>query len=134
MFEGFGTGVIHYHATQFPDEYRNVFFVNDWMRREVYAFKPQWDGALLKCEGGFPGIFAHAEGGRTLPGSSGRVFDPTDIEVGPDGALYILSWGHAYGATINDGKQVDAGRVYRIRYAKRPLAEWKSDRRGKPAR
>ena len=132
LFEGSGTGVIHYHATQFPDEYRNVFFVNDWMRREVYAFKPQWDGALLKCEGGFPGIFAHAEGGRTLPGSSGQVFEPTDIEVGPDGALYILSWGHAYGATMKDGNQVDAGRVYRIRYVKRPLTEWKNDRRSKP--
>ena len=132
LFEGSGAGVIHYHASHFPEEYRNVFFVNDWMRREVYAFKPQWDGALLKCEGGFPGIFAHAEGGRTLPGSSGRVFEPTDIEVGPDGALYILSWGHAYGATIKDGKQVDAGRVYRIRYANSSLTRWKNERRSKP--
>ncbi|MCA9042755.1 MAG: PmoA family protein [Planctomycetaceae bacterium] len=132
LFEGSGTGVTHYHATHFPKEYRNVFFVNDWMRREVYAFRPKWDGALLTCEGGFPGVFAHADGGRTLPGSSGRVFEPTDIEVGPDGALYILSWGHAYGATIDNGQQVDAGRVYRIRHAGSPLIAWKSDHRSKP--
>lgn len=132
LFEGSGAGVIHYQANHFPKEYRNVFFVNDWMRREVYAFRPQWDGASLKCEGGFPSVFARAEGGRTLPGSSGRVFEPTDIEVGPDGALYILSWGHAYGATIRDGKQVDAGRVYRIRHVGSPLAEGKREHRDKP--
>jgi putative membrane-bound dehydrogenase-like protein len=131
LFEGSGTGVIHYQATQFPEEYRNVFFVADWLRREVYAFKPQWNGALLKCKDGFPGVFAHADGGRTLAGSSGRVFEPTDLEVGPDGALYILSWGHAYGATIEDGKQVDAGRVYRIRHANSPLTDWESDHRRK---
>jgi putative membrane-bound dehydrogenase-like protein len=132
LFEGSGTGVIHYHATQFPEEYRGVFFENDWMRREVYAFRPKWDGALLTCEGGFPGVFAHADGGRTLPGSSGRVFEPTDIEVGPDGTLYILSWGHAYGGTIKDGKQIDAGRVYRIRHAESTLVKWQSDHRAQP--
>lgn len=132
LFEGSGAGVIHYHATHFPREYRDVFFINDWMRREVYLFKPEWSGALLKSHGGFPSVFAHADGGRTLPGSSGRVFEPTDIEVGPDGALYILSWGHAYGATIENGKQVDAGRVYRIRHAASPLKKWESLHRSEP--
>ncbi len=132
LFEGSGAGVIHYHAKQFPEKYRNLFFVNDWMRREVYACRPQWDGAHMKCQGGFPPVFAHAGGGRSLPASSGRVFDPTDIEVGPDGALYILSWGHAYGATIEKGKQVDAGRVYRIRYAANPLSRWQGEHRNLP--
>ena len=45
--------------------------------------------------------FAHAEGGRTLPISEGQLFDPTDIEVGPDGCLYILSWGHEYGGELD---------------------------------
>lgn len=132
LFEGSGSGVIHYHASQFPEAYRNMFFVGDWMRREVYAFRPQWDGALMRCEGEFPPVFAHADGGRSLPSSSGRVFEPTDVEVGPDGALYVLSWGQAYGATIQDGKQVDAGRVYRIRYTDNPLAKWHSEHRQKP--
>lgn len=132
LFEGSGAGVIHYHADQFPAEYQGVFFINDWMRREVYTFRPRWDGALMKCKGDFPPVFAHAEGGRSLPASSGRMFEPTDIEVGPDGAIYILSWGHAYGATIKDGQQVDAGRVYRIRYAGNPLKDWQHDLRRKP--
>ncbi|QEF98926.1 Cytochrome c [Stieleria maiorica] len=117
LYEGSGAGLIHYGATQFPTKYQGVFFVNDWMRREVYLFRPEWDGAFLRHEGGgFPSVFAHAGGGRSLPASSGRVFEPTDIEVGPEGAIYILSWGHGYGGTIENGKQIDAGRVYRIRY------------------
>lgn len=127
LYEGSGTGVVHYNATQFPPEYRDVFFVNDWMRREVYLFRTEWQGALRRhAGGGFPTVFAHAGGGRSLPSSSGRVFEPTDIEVGPDGALYILSWGHGYGATLENDQQVDAGRVYRIRYAANPLIDWRA--------
>jgi putative membrane-bound dehydrogenase-like protein len=132
LFEGSGTGVIHYHAQQFPEKYRDLFFVNDWMRREIYAFRPEWVGALMKCEDAFPSVFAHADGGRTLAESSGRVFEPTDIEVGPDESLYVLSWGHGYGGTIENGKQVDLGRVYRIRYTGNPLLKWESDHRQKP--
>ncbi len=132
LFEGSGAGVIHYHAGHFPQEYQNVFFINDWMRREVYLLRPEWQGALLKSRDGFPGVFAHAGGGRSIAGSSGRVFDPTDIEVGPDGALYILSWGQSYGATIRNGTQTDAGRVYRIRHKTSPLLSWKSGLRSKP--
>ena len=132
LFEGSGTGVIHYHATHFPPEYRGVFFVNDWMRREIYAFRPHWDGALMKTADGFPPTFAKADGGRSLPQSSGRVFEPTDIEVGPDGALYVLSWGHGYGATISDGQQIDAGRVYRIRHAASPLTTFATAHRRQP--
>lgn len=132
LFEGSGTGVVHYHAEQFPPQYRDIFFVNDWLRREVYAFRPRWDGALMTHDGEFPSVFAHADGGRSMPASSGRVFEPTDIEVGPDGALYILSWGHAYGATIENGRQVDVGRVYRIRHESSPLVQWQSDHRSTP--
>ena len=133
LYEGSGAGLIYYSATHFPPEYRNAFFVNDWMRREVYLFKPEWDGAFRRHKGGgFPGVFAHAEGGRSLPKSSGRVFEPTDIEVGPDGALYILSWGHGYGGTIKNGKQIDAGRVYRIRHKESELDEWQPNARAKP--
>lgn len=132
LFEGSGAGVAYYHAHQFPPPFRNLFFINDWMRREIYAFRPRWNGGLLNCTDGFPATFARAEGGRTLPGSSGTVFDPTDIETGPDGALYVLSWGHAYGATIEGNQQVDQGRVYRIRYAANPLADWQQPHRQQP--
>ncbi|MEM9364577.1 MAG: PVC-type heme-binding CxxCH protein [Planctomycetota bacterium] len=132
LYEGSGAGLIYYDAKHFPAEYRGSLFVNDWMRREVYHFKPEWQGAFRRHEGGgFPSTFVHAGGGRSLPASSGRVFEPTDVEVGPDGALYILSWGHAYGATVEDGEQVDAGRVYRIRHTETDLLPWDEGDRNK---
>lgn len=133
LYEGSGAGLIHYHAKHFPAEYRNVFFVNDWMRREIYLFRPEWQGAFVRHQGGeFPSVFVRADGGRSLPSSSGRVFEPTDIEVGPDGALYVLSWGHAYGATMKGEEQIDAGRVYRIRHAASELIDWKTFDRSLP--
>ncbi len=131
-FEGSGTGVIHYHADQFPETYRDVFFVGDWLRREVVVFRPQWDGALMVAEGDSTGMFAHADGGRTLPLSDGRVFDPTDLEVGPDGCLYVLSWGHEYGGELKGDQQINVGRVYRIRYADNPVQQWDRKQHAKP--
>lgn len=132
LFEGSGAGVIHYHARQFPEEYQNVFFVNDWLQRKVYLVKPEWTGAQLRMKGEKLQVFAHAEGARTMPRSAGRLFDPTDIEVGPDGALYILSWGRNYGGTVKKGKQTDEGRVYRIRYTNNTLTKWQHSKRDKP--
>ena len=42
------------------------------------------------------------------------LFRPTDMEVGPDGALWILGWSRGYGAEWKDGKLTNEGRVYRI--------------------
>ena len=46
--------------------------------------------------------------------SNGRSFDPVDIEVGPDGAIYISSWGREYGAVVTNGKQQNEGRIYKL--------------------
>ena len=133
LYEGSGTGIIHYSSTHFPKEFQGVFFVNDWMRREVYLFRPSWNGAFLQHHREeFPDTFIRADGGRAMAKSSGRVFEPTDIEVGPDGALYILSWGHGYGGNLKDGRQVDAGRVYRIRHETNPLVPWRNVDRTRP--
>ena len=44
------------------------------------------------------------------------LFDPTDLEFGPDGALWVASWGHGYGAHVENGQQQDQGRIFRIFY------------------
>ena len=131
LFEGSGTGVTFYGATQFPDAYQNVFLINDWLGRTTSVLRPAWDGALLSQPGRLA-VLAHAGGGRAMAESSGRVFDPTDLEVGPDGCVYVLSWGRTYGADIKDGKQVNIGRVYRIRWEDRPLVSWQAPIRNQP--
>lgn len=113
LFHGSGTGVVYNASSHLSEKYRGVFFAADWLNRSIFVFRPQWDGALMRNMDE-PEVLVAAPQGRSLGASSGMVFEPTDIEIGPDGALWILSWGHGYGATIKDGKQTDAGRVYRI--------------------
>ncbi len=114
LFEGSGAGIIHYHAKQFPEKWHGVYFICDWLKREVYALRPSWKGALMTAKDNALPVFAHAGGGRSMPSSQGRLFDPTDIEVGPEGALYIASWGREYGATFQKETQSNQGRIYRI--------------------
>jgi putative membrane-bound dehydrogenase-like protein len=131
MFEGSGTGIVFGDSAQFPPEYRKVYFINDWLRKTTFAWKPSWDGALLKPAGGTWTPFI--EGGKSL-------FRPTDIEVGPDGAIWVLGWSRYYGAeppsALKDGKMINEGRVFHVRWKdakpangiapkrKQPLAKW----------
>lgn len=114
FFEGSGTGVVFCGLEHYPERYRDVFLLNDWLRREVLIYRPTWDGARMMPRGGELEVLAHAGGGRSMAQSSGRSFDPVDIEIGPDGAIYISSWGREYGATYRNGEISNEGRIYRL--------------------
>lgn len=134
LFEGSGTGVIYCGLESWPGKYRGVFFINDWLRREVYVYRPSWEGALLVPAKTPFEIFARAGGGRSLPEGGGRAFNPVDIELGPDEALWITSWGREYGAKMVDGEMRNEGRIYRL-WPKgvRPKYGKTAARRSKPA-
>ncbi|HWL08495.1 MAG TPA: PVC-type heme-binding CxxCH protein [Planctomicrobium sp.] len=125
LFEGSGTGIIFGTSPQFPEEYRNVFLINDWLGKATYLWKPRWDGALMRSAGKWEPFIV---GGQSL-------FRPTDMEFGPDGALWILGWGRGYGAEYENGELVSEGRVFRVRWKDastlidkaprhQPLSEW----------
>ncbi|MDB4438558.1 PmoA family protein, partial [bacterium] len=114
LFEGSGTGVVYLGHNRYPEKYRGVFLINDWLNRQIYIYRPKWDGAWLKPDRQEFEIFARAERGRSMGRSEGRRFDPVDIELGPDGAIYVCSWGREYGLKEKDGKQVNEGRIYRL--------------------
>ncbi len=105
LFEGSGTGVIFCQSPQFPPAYRGTFLVNDWLSKKTYVWRPHWSGARMQPEGG--GFTPFIEGGSSL-------FRPTDLEFGPDGALWILGWSSGYGAEYEDGKLSNEGRIYRV--------------------
>lgn len=123
LFEGSGTGVIFGDAPQFPSSLRGVFFINDWLRKTTFVWRPRWDGALLRSEGDDWEPFV--QGGKSL-------FRPTDIEIGPDGALWILGWSAGYGAEYRDGQMTSEGRVFRVVSKASPPARWQAPKRGRP--
>jgi putative membrane-bound dehydrogenase-like protein len=105
VFHGSGTGVIFTNQPHLPEKYRGVFLINDWLRKTTFVFKPKWDGALMRCEGDEWTPFI--VGGKSL-------FRPTDIALGPDGAIWCLSWSRGYGSEMKDGQMTNEGRIYRI--------------------
>ncbi|MEY3173991.1 MAG: hypothetical protein RLZZ436_1905 [Planctomycetota bacterium] len=107
LFEGSGTGVVYCDVPTFPAEYRRVFLVNDWLRKATFVWRPEWRGALMVPHGGDWELFADG---------AGALYRPTDLEPGPDGALYVLGWSRGYGAEWQEGKFISEGRVFRIRW------------------
>lgn len=114
LFEGSGTGVLFLGLARYPEQYRNVFLVNDWLKRQIYIYRPRWHGAWMQADGEVFDLFADAGRGRSMDRSDGRSFDPVDIELGPDGAIYVGSWGRDYGVKMENGKMANEGRIYRL--------------------
>lgn len=94
------TGPIYYTAdfpkeTRLPDYYNNKLFIYDWIRGWVKAVTMQPNGDFDKME----------------PFMEGTKFNaPIDMEVGPDGRLYVLEYGSGWFS-----KNEDAG-LARIDY------------------
>ena len=62
--------------------------------------------------------------------SSDLNFRPSDIEMGPDGAIYFLDWhnqiiGHMQHHIRDPNRDITHGRIYRITYPARPLLQVK---------
>jgi putative membrane-bound dehydrogenase-like protein len=115
LFEGSGTGVIFCDIEGYPDWINRTFLINDWLKREIYVYRPQWKGAWMRPLNESMETLASAGGGRSMDGSTGRSFDPVDIEIGLDGAIYVSSWGREYGSVFENGEMVNEGRIYKLR-------------------
>ena len=102
--DGSTTGVLYYDGEGFPEQYHG-FFVGDWLRKVVFFIRPKWEGAKMVMAEGKPIDFFR--GGKSL-------FRPTDMEIGPDGSIYVLSWGVDYGAEWDGERFTNEGRVWRF--------------------
>ena len=142
---GSGTGVVYYTSEHFPEKYRNRYLIADWTNNCIFLYNPKWDGALQVpaetkrkiVDGGVT-----RAGDLGYKGAKGRsLFRPTDIDVGPDGALYMAGWGSVYGTkyvpkekwTTEENAKYQ-GRVFRLRH-KNPLIprkKWDTSKRKMP--
>lgn len=142
---GSGTGVVFYTSAHFPQKYQNRYLIADWTNNCIFLYHPKWDGALQVPAEEKRKI---ADGGKTRAGDLGykgeegrALFRPTDIEVGPDGALYIAGWGSVYGTSYVPKEKWTPeenakyqGRVFRLRHEAPliPRANWDTAKRRKP--
>jgi len=104
---GSPTGVVCYRHTQFPENYRDALFVLDWTFGRIFALPAARNGSAPGTTEPIPFLTTVGEHG----------FAPTDVEVGPDGALYVCMGGRG-----------TRGGVYRIRAVGGAVAAVPADR------
>lgn len=101
-------GLAWYDADHFPAEWKGVMFLGNVTGNRVNADRIEWKGSTPV--------------GKELPDflvSSDPWFRPTDIKLGPDGALYIADFynkiiGHYEVDLRHPGRDKDRGRIWRV--------------------
>jgi hypothetical protein len=96
-------------------------------RREDPSVVPGWSVKDLICHNAAWAAFA-ADELEPIVSSTDPNFRPSDLKVGPDGALYFIDWhnpiiGHMQRHLRDPSRDHTHGRIYRITYEGRPLSK-----------
>lgn len=78
--------------TSIPEYYDNTLFVMDWMRNWVFTIRFDKDENFLRMEPFMP--------------QTGDFRRPIDMEITPEGVMYVLEYGSVYGADNDDARLV----------------------------
>ncbi len=114
---GSPTGVACYRHTQFPEKYRGALFVLDWTYGRVHALPLKQAGDTWSSQ---PELF--------MVGTGQNGFAPTDVEIGPDGSLYVCVGGRGTRGGVYRIRYVgDAGNATQTNTANRPTTNEKLD-------
>jgi putative heme-binding domain-containing protein len=103
---GAPAGLCILNSAAFPPSTRNLLVYPDVFRKSVRAYKVKPEGATFKVAEEFE-LLAADEG----------LFRPTDAEIGPDGALYILDWRTDSGGAGQLSGNGKTGRIYRMTWS-----------------
>lgn len=119
---GSPTGVSMYENGALPASYNGSFFSCEPGKNTVFHYKPEPQGATFKLEQSNLTTtnpnkeYAGSDfvGGGADANDSKILFRPSDIVVGPDGALYISDWYDARVGGHADRDDSCSGTIYRI--------------------
>lgn len=103
-------GVVYYDADQFPPPFRDVLFVGNVITNRIHCDRLTWTGSSPRVD--------RVEDFLTC---DDPWFRPVDIQLGPDGALYVLDFynkiiGHYEVPLTHPERDRERGRVWRIVY------------------
>jgi putative heme-binding domain-containing protein len=104
-------GVVKYSGENFPPEYRGDFLSGNVMTSRINRNQPEYHGSTIK-----------AIEQPDFLSTTDPWFRPVDLQIGPDGALYILDFynriiGHYEVPLPHPGRDRTSGRIWRVVYA-----------------
>lgn len=103
---GSPAGLLIYHDTYIPEQYRGLLYYPDVYRKLIRAYKVAPDGSTFKITNEF-----------AFMTSDDPLFRPCQMVTGPDGAIYVCDWRtNSGGAGKLSGDGVH-GRIYRVTWA-----------------
>jgi len=120
---GAPTGTVFYENGALGSSWAGTFFAADAGRNEVFAYQPARQGAGFNLQ---RQVFLTSNTAQQYAGSdfvmntagvtgaAATLFRPSDIAVGPDGALYVSDWIDARVGGHQDLDQTLSGAIYRI--------------------
>ncbi|RUL82173.1 c-type cytochrome [Tautonia sociabilis] len=103
-------GIVRYQADHFPEPWRDTIFIGNPVTSRVNHDRIEWVGSTPKAIEQ-PDFIV----------SDDPWFRPVDLELGPDGALYIADFynriiGHYEVPLTHPGRDRDRGRIWRVVY------------------
>ncbi|HSJ04832.1 MAG TPA: PVC-type heme-binding CxxCH protein, partial [Verrucomicrobium sp.] len=120
---GSPTGVAFYENGALGDKWQGLLLACEAGRNVVFGYLPKPDGAGFKLDrfdfltSNKEGKFAGSDflGGTTsVTAELPTLFRPSDVTVGPDGALYVADWFDARVGGHSDLDGTTSGTIYRI--------------------
>lgn len=120
---GSPTGNVFYENGALGPAWDGTFLAADAGRNEIFAYQPARQGAGFALD---RSVFLTSNakqqyagsdfvgGNRTATGALETLFRPSDIAVGPDGALYVSDWIDARVGGHQDLDDALSGAIYRI--------------------